>query len=478
MPNSFFAPRVLWCSVGGLALFASMLSAQESTTRIEPLQQLNSSLQALTTRIAPSVVQIQATRFGSSEDPAAGQAGLVVSKERIIGSGVLVDATGYILTNAHVVEGAEKIRVLLVPQAAETVRSVLSPTRSVVRDASLVGVYKEGDLALLKIAAGNLPAPLPFADYRKIRQGDLVFAYGSPAGLQNSVSMGIVSSIARQPNPDSPVFYIQTDAPINRGNSGGPLVDINGEIVGINTAILSESGGSEGIGFAIPSTVAQFVYGELKQHGHVHRLEVGLSVQAITEPLARALDLGRQWGVLIVDVTPGSPAETAGLLVNDVLLAADGRDTDTVVAFQGAIFRHGKDPHIKLTVLRGEKEIAFDVTAVEAEHAIDHISDLVSSDENIIGRLGILAFTVDESTRPLLGKLRLDSGVVVAARTAGRGPAENGLQTGDVIHTVNGQVVENLVALRTALQNVKPNDALALLVERAGSLQYVVFGDE
>ncbi len=402
----------------------------------------------------------------------------MVSKERIIGSGVLVDSAGYILTNAHVVEGAETIRVLVVPQAADTVRSVLSPTRSMVRDAKLVGIYKEGDLALLKIAPGNLPPALSFADYRNTRQGDLVFAYGSPAGLQNSVSMGIVSSIARQPNPDSPAFYIQTDAPINRGNSGGPLVNINGEIVGINTAILSESGGSEGIGFAIPSSVAQFIYRELREHGHVHRIEIGLGVQAITEPLARALDLSRQWGVLITDVAPGSPAEGAGLLVNDILASVDGQDVDTVVAFQAAIFRHGTNPHLQVTVLRGDKELNFDITATEASHAIDRISDLVSSDRNVIAKLGVLAYSVDENTRPLLGKLRLDSGVVVAARTETQGLAGSGLQTGDVIHTVNGQVVANLDALRNAVQSVKPTDPVALLVERAGSLQYVVLGGE
>ena len=461
-----------------IALLTPAVHAQDVAGPMGALRAFNGSVQALTRRIAPSVVQIQTTRFGSAETTQPGQAGLVVSRERVIGSGVLVDNEGYILTNAHVVEGAESIRVLLMPQPADSVNTALAPNRSTTREATLVGIYKEGDLALLRIAAGNLPPALPFADYRKTRQGELVFAYGSPAGLQNSVSMGIVSSIARQPNPDSPVFYIQTDAPINRGNSGGPLVNIDGEIVGVNTAILSESGGSEGIGFAIPSSVARFVYTELREHGHVHKLELGLGLQAVTEPLAHALDLSRSYGVLITDVLPGSPAEAAGLLVNDLLLSVDGRETDTVVAFQGAIFRHGKDPHLALGVLRGTKELEFDVTAAESEHPMDRISDLVSSENNIVSRLGVLAYNVDDQTRPMLGKLRLDSGVVVAARTAATGTRENDLQTGDVIHTVNGQVIQNLDRLRAALPNGKSAAPVALLIERAGSLQYVVIGGE
>jgi serine protease Do len=179
---------------------------------------------------------------------------------------------------------------------------------------------------------------------------------------------------------------------------------------------------------------------------------------------------------MVSDVLPGSPADTSGLKVNDILLSIDGRDIDTVVAFQAAVFRRGKDPHMRLAVLRGTREFDLDVTAVEEQHALDRLSDLVSTDANLINRLGILGFNVDEKTRPMLGPLRVDSGVIVAAKTLSRGLDTNGLQTGDIIHTANGQLVQDVKGLRTALQDVKPDDPVALLVERNGGLQYVTFG--
>ena len=148
-----------------------------------------------------------------------------------------------------------------------------------------------------------------------IRQGELVFAFGSPEGLRNSVTMGVVSSVARQPDPDSPTIYIQTDAPINPGNSGGPLVNVDGELVGLNTFILTESGGSQGLGFAIPSAVVASAYPQLRKYGHLHRGLIGFSMQAITPALAAGLGLSRTSGVMVSDVMPGSAAEAAGIAV-------------------------------------------------------------------------------------------------------------------------------------------------------------------
>ena len=206
-------------------------------------------------------------------------------------------------------------------------------------DATLIGVFKELDLALIKIPGKGLPT-LSFADYRKLRQGQVVFAFGSRQGLGNSMSMGVVSSVARQPQPDSPFVYIQTDAPINPGDSGGPLVNTAGDIVGLNTFILTQSGGSEGIGFAIPSTLIQLAGPQLRKYGHVHRQMIGISVQTITAPLASALSLPRESGVLVSDVAPGGPAETAGVKLNDIVAAVDGRRIENVPMFVTAMLSH------------------------------------------------------------------------------------------------------------------------------------------
>ena len=338
-----------------------------------------------------------------------------VSRQRGLGSGVIVDPDGYIVTNAHAVEGAGRIRVRLVSKGEQTISSALSQSYAPLQKARLVGIFKEGDLALLKIDATNLPA-LSFADHGKLRQGQVVFAFGSPEGLQNSVSMGVVSSVARQLDPDSPFFYIQTDAPINPGDSGGPLVNTAGEIVGLTTLIVSQSGGNEGIGFAIPSTLVQWVYGQLRRYGHVHRPVIGIGVQTITPTLAAALKLPRESGVLIKDVLPGSPAESAGLKINDILLSVNRIPLDNVAAMLRVAFDYDGDPHLALEVLRAREAWSLDVVPVEAPDRVDALADLADPPDRLIPKLGILAITVDKRTLAITGNLRHNSGVVVAAR--------------------------------------------------------------
>src|ERR1700722_15696320 len=217
------------------------------------MQQLNSAIEQLTARISPAVVQVLVTSYGALEERNHSQTALI-TREHAIGSGVIVDSDGYIMTNAHVVEGAQRIHVAL-PMPSVDSPSQLEPVgKQRIVDARLIGIHKETDLALLKIDQTGLPT-LSLGSTRLVHQGQLVFAMGSPEGLQNSVTMGVVSSVGRQPDPTRPMVYIQTDAPINPGNSGGPLVDTEGYVVGINTFILSEAGGSEGLGFAIPARV-------------------------------------------------------------------------------------------------------------------------------------------------------------------------------------------------------------------------------
>ncbi len=241
--------------VWGMSGLARSAYAQDASGRLEPLQQLNASVESLVTRVSQSVVQILVTSYGPSEENVRTETDLVVTRQRILGSGVVIDSDGYVVTNAHVVANARQIVVVLPEPAANQggLRS-LSGARGRLAEARVVGVARDLDLAVLKVNDGGLPA-IPLADYGAVHQGELVFAFGSPNGLRNSVTMGIVSAVARQPNPDSPMVYVQTDAPISRGNSGGPLVNVKGELVGINTFILTNAGKSQGLGFAIPSAL-------------------------------------------------------------------------------------------------------------------------------------------------------------------------------------------------------------------------------
>src|SRR3974390_2379980 len=285
------------------------------------LLQFNTALQELSARLSSGVVQILVNRYGPLEE-SKGEAA-VIARQRAIGSGVVLDPSGYIMTNAHVVEGAQRIRVVLPMQRGVGEGPVLETEGKLkVLEAKLIGVHKDSDLALLKVNAKNLPT-LPLAATKRVIQGELVFAVGSPEGLRNTITMGVVSSIARQPDPDRAMVYIQTDAPINPGNSGGPLVDVEGSVVGINTFILSEGGGSEGLGFAIPARVVEFVYQSLRKYGHVHRSEIEAAAQTITPTMAQALGLKQNYGVIIDDVLPGGPAEAAGVKIGDVVVSAE-----------------------------------------------------------------------------------------------------------------------------------------------------------
>ena len=245
------------------------------------IQQLNSAIEQLATRISPAVVQVLVTSFGAVEDNSRGQTALL-TREHVIGSGVIVDSDGYIITNAHVVEGAQRIHVALATPSVNDPDQIAPVGKQRIVEARLIGLHKETDLALLKIEETGLPT-LVLGTHRAVHQGQLVFAMGSPEGLENSVTMGVVSSVGRQADPSRPMVYIQTDAPINPGNSGGPLVDSEGYLIGINTFILSSGGGSEGLGFAIPARIVSFVYESLRKYGHVDRIEVKAGAQTITE---------------------------------------------------------------------------------------------------------------------------------------------------------------------------------------------------
>jgi serine protease Do len=274
------------------------------------LRALDSSMEGVISKVSPAVVQIVVNGYGPSEEH--GHTAARVVRQHAIGTGIIVDPDGYIMTNAHVVQGAQRVRVVL-PAPAEDSLTELQPLHAgQILDAKIVGTHKESDLALLKVEATHLPAVALRNDVR-VRQGELVFAIGSPEGLRNTVTMGVVSSLARQLDAENPMVYIQTDAPLNPGNSGGPLVDIEGNLIGINTLMLSEGGGSEGLGFAIPAAVVSFDYQHLRASGHVQRVAIGARTQNITPTLAAGLGLARSWGAIISDIAAGGAAEAAGL---------------------------------------------------------------------------------------------------------------------------------------------------------------------
>src|SRR5258708_7085651 len=259
------------------------IAKRAPTYGTNPLRAFDSDLRALTDHVSPAVVQIMVDRYGAGESEDPDQAALI-TKEKSVASGVILDPSGYIITNAHAIKGAWRIRVILTKREEDS--DVPSPpaTEESVLPATIVGGTNYFDLALLKIDASNLPT-LSFADFREVGQGQIVVAGGSPLGLNNSVTMGIIRSVARQADPNSPLVYVQTDAPINPGNSGGALVDVNGRLVGINTSIFTHSGGREGVGFALPATTRKRVYEKLRTKRYVGRRSIGGGNQTSTPTL-------------------------------------------------------------------------------------------------------------------------------------------------------------------------------------------------
>ena len=280
MPS--FDRTVPFRAIATLALLTlagpSRAQAGKASAGSPVLHELNAAVSRLVAKVSPAVVQIRVTGYGPAGEP-IGAEGPLVSRQRTIGSGVIVDPSGYVITNEHVIHGAQKIQVVL-PAPPDEEGPASRHGRQRIYDARVVGTQASIDLALLRIEATGLPT-LALDPAAKVKQGELVFAIGSPQGLANTVTMGVVSSSARQldvvtPLP-TPMLLIQTDAPINPGNSGGPLVNADGALVGINTFIVSQSGGSQGLGFAIPAPMVRFAYDSLRKYGYVRRIEAGIA---------------------------------------------------------------------------------------------------------------------------------------------------------------------------------------------------------
>ena len=442
----------------------------ESAEAEASLVYLNNALEGLAAKVSPAVVQILVTGYAPIHEENRSQTALIV-RQHAVGSGVIVDPDGYIMTNAHVVEGAQRIRVAL-PLPGDSGRAVPVGKRHIL-EAKLVGVHKDTDLALLKIDEKDLPT-LSLLQQR-VRVGQLVFAIGSPEGLQNSVTMGVISAVSRQPDPEKAMTYIQTDAPINPGNSGGPLVDMNGSVVGINTFILSEGGGSEGLGFAIPARIVDFVYRSLRKYGHVHKVEIGAVAQEITPSLADGLNLGQRFGVIIADVKPDGPAAAAGLEVQDIVLTADDRRVETLPQLSSALYLHRLDRVLKMEILRGDERKTLYIPAIEQRDVMDQLFDAADPEKSLVPRLGILATNITADLQSEVGALRIPGGVVVLGRAADLITPDTGLQTGDVIHALNHTPIKSMDDLRAAVKSLKAGEGVALQVERSDGLSYLSF---
>src|SRR6202795_4258045 len=440
-------------------------------SNIDPLQQISKSMQELSKRMSPSVVQIFSTAYSPESDREHRNTDLLL-RGLISGSGIIISSDGWVVTNAHVVQGARRIRIRL---SEEAVASALrdGKSRHALFDAQLLVADRDTDLALLKIEATGLPA-LELSDSSDLKQGQLVLAFGSPLGLDNSVSMGVVSSVARKLDPDSPTIYVQTDAAINPGNSGGPLVDTSGRVVGINTLILSQSGGNEGIGLAIPSNVVRSVYNQVRNEGHVHHHQIGVSVRNITPALAAGLGLDREDGIVIEDVIPVGPAASAGLMPGDIVLSVNEKRVENIRQFALALFPFAVGENARLEIQRGKQTISYQIPVSEKQDVQERLADLVTKEQAKIPQLGILALTLAEKLRSMLPPLRNRFGVVVAGKETYGAYEGEGPLPGDVIYAVNGMPVDSIDLLRSVLDDLKTADAIALQVERLGSLHYLV----
>ena len=457
-------------SVGSAACFGQVPA--------NPLTQFNEAVDALIRRVQPSVAQILVTGYGPKTDVDPRSTEVVIGRQRAIGSGFVIDSDGYIMTNAHVVSGAERIQVILPEknskggEPTEAITTALSSKVTTV-PAHLIGVARDLDIALLKVD-GEAPPPLPLAAYRDLRQGELVFAFGSPEGLRNTVTHGVISSVARQSDPDSPQIAIQTDTPINPGNSGGPLVNVRGEVVGMDTFIISKSGGNEGLGFAIPSATLRVALRQLKQYGRLRRQEIGISIQTITPEMAAGLRLNQNYGVIIADTVARGPADLAGLKPGDVLLSVDGQPAENLPTVSYNFLLRDSTDKVHVEVLRGTEKRSFDVEAKEETHEIESVLALATPEKNMVPEIGILGVEIDRNLAPLLPDLKHAYGIITAAKT-NIGPRDVPLQPGDVIVSLNDSPTMTLDSFRTALKRLSPTDPVVLQIERDGKLMYLAF---
>jgi serine protease Do len=382
-------------------------------------------------------------------------------KAQAVGTGFIIDASGLIVTNNHVAAKADKITV------------TLSDGRKL--PAKMLGGDEKTDLALLKVESDK---PLPyvsFGDATKVRVGQAVMAVGNPFGLGGTVTTGIVSARGRDIQSGPFDDYIQTDAAINRGNSGGPLFDMDGKVIGINTAIFSPTGGNIGLGFAIPSSLAEPVIGQLKAHGRVERGLLGVQIQPVTDEIANSLSLGSSKGALVASVEPDSGAMKAGIQSGDVIRKVDGKDIETVRDLTRTIAAAQPGSTVKLAVWRDGKDMTVQAklgdTAKDARQAKAGKSEAAKPEKS---SFGFSLAPISPEARQQLGLKDKVGGALIAAVEPGSPADEQGLRAGDVLQQVGRDAVDSPQAAADKLKEAKKGDKPVLMkVYREGMTRFV-----
>jgi len=425
----------------------------------DDLKSTSRTIEQLVDKVNPAVVEIEVRGWevDDSEDKSE-RAGYLVH-DRCLGTGVLLTQTGEILTNHHVIRGSQQITVHLLGSSADY-------------SAKIIGDDPDTDLTLLKIESSGLPH-FELAASSAVRQGQVVLAIGSPYGFGHSVTLGLVSSPSRELDLDTPTTYIQTDAPINPGNSGGPLIDLDGHLVGINTLIYSSSGGSEGLGFAIPVETVIRSVAAMEAHGSVKRPYLGVSLELVTEPIASGLKLVTKSGLLVNDVDATSPAFKAGIEPGDVILSVQGKATSDRKSLQTVLDSLHVSESAVFTIERKGIQGSIFVTPHYGDSRHLELMDYANVAKDFVDQLGIVGVNLNAGIRHLFPATRVPGGVVIAAKCEGINYDTDELKADDILHQVNGHDIHDVADLRSYLLQTAPHEPLILQVEREEHLMYI-----
>ena len=467
--------RIRWAAlcallflVGGTVAMIGAGSADSASARPKPVPMVPESFTELAEMVGPAVVNIRTVKtvqgggrvfrqfqrgpedqdqfrdffekfFGGEEHQRD-------FKQRSLGSGFIVDAEGYIVTNNHVIEDADEIRVILKDEAEY--------------DATIVGRDPNTDLALIKIQDGDQLPVMPLGDSDDLKVGQWVMAIGSPFGLEQTVTAGIVSAKGRVIGSGPYDDFIQTDASINPGNSGGPLLNMRGEVVGINTAIIASG---QGIGFAIPINMAKGIIAQLKESGEVTRGWLGVGIQPLSEEMREYYGLDENQGVLVSQVFPGDPADKAGIQPQDVIVSVDGEQISDARDLTGKIASLPVGTTANVGVIRDGKKKTFKVTIAKRED--DRIASQGRKSPKEDAALGI---RVSDISPEIARRFKLDDtdGIIVVDIAKGSKAAEAGLQPGDIIKEVNRKEIRSVEQFETAISEIDSGETIQLFVRR------------